>query len=529
MPEHQQRLAVSRAGMVTSPHTLASEAGVAVLRDGGNAAEAAIATAAAIAVTYPHFCGLGGDAVWMLADTQGPAKVVLGIGRAATTLPHHAEAIPQRGPGSAITSACAVDSWQTAFDYARGAWQGTRSFASLLAPAIDLAENGFPVTASQVFWRDYRRGATADWSGFAAIYGADTGAPQEGERFIQMDLARSLKAIARHGAREFYEGDLGRRIAAGLAAVGSPLDAGDLAASASTIEEPLRLAYGDVELLAPPPPTQGATTLAIMGILRRLGISNVADDSAVFYHLCTEAVKQAFLDRAQLADPEFATLPADLGLSPAHLDARARAIDPARAQPWPHLHLNGDTVYIGVVDAHGRSVSLLQSTFHDWGSGVVVGDTGILWQNRGAAFSVDPRSPNVVMPRKRPFYTLNPGIALRDGRPCLLYGTQGADGQPQTLSVVLSRILDFGLDPARALAAPRFLLGRTFSDTRDNLKLEGSVPPDVVEELQRMGHEVALLPPLSPLAGQAGAIRIDGDGTITGAHDPRSDGRALAV
>jgi gamma-glutamyltranspeptidase/glutathione hydrolase len=159
----------------------------------------------------------------------------------------------------------------------------------------------------------------------------------------------------------------------------------------------------------------------------------------------------------------------------------------------------------------------------------VAGDTGILWQNRGGAFSLDPGSPNALAPAKRPFYTLNPGIALEKGRPCLLYGTQGADGQPQTLSVILSRLIDHGLDPEEALAAPRFLLGRTFSDTRDSLKIESDVSEAVMTALAARGHALAPIPPRNPLAGQAGVIAIAADGLMRGAHDPRSDGQALGV
>ena len=170
---------------------------------------------------------------------------------------------------------------------------------------------------------------------------------------------------------------------------------------------------------------------------------------------------------------------------------------------------------------------MLQSLYFDWGSGVVAGDTGVLWQNRGAAFAADPAHPNAWAPGKRPFYTLNPGMALREGRPYLLYGTQGADGQPQTLSVVLTRLIDHGLSPAEALAGARFLLGRTFSDSRDSLKLEGNAGQAVFAELASRGHELSPIEALSPLAGQAGVIRI-GE-VVDGAHDPRSDGCAIGA
>jgi gamma-glutamyltranspeptidase/glutathione hydrolase len=186
-------------------------------------------------------------------------------------------------------------------------------------------------------------------------------------------------------------------------------------------------------------------------------------------------------------------------------------------------------VFIGATDREGRSVSVLQTVYFDWGSGVVAGDTGILWHNRGASFSTNPAHHNAVQPGKRPFHTLNPGMYVKDGRPQLLFGTQGADGQPQTLAAILTRLIDYGMAPLTALARPRFLLGKTFSDTRDALKLEADAGADVFAALAARGHEVSAIAAQSPLAGHPGVIRIEADGSASGAHDPRSDGRALAV
>jgi gamma-glutamyltranspeptidase len=283
-----------------------------------------------------------------------------------------------------------------------------------------------------------------------------------------------------------------------------------------------------VTLLAPPPPTQGVTTLEIMGILNNLGFNGVEEGSAEYYHRCVEAVKQAFLDRDGIADTDFARVPVAELLSPQRLADKAAAIK-HRAMPWPHVFRTGDTVYFAATDAQGNSVSVLQSTYFDWGSGVVAGDTGVLWQNRGAAFSIDPNSPNAIAPGKRPFYTLNPGLALKDGKPHVLYGTQGADGQPQTLTAVLTRILAYKLDPLQALTKPRFLLGKTFSDSRDTLKIEKGVGSQTLDELAGRGHELSVIATNSPLGGQAGAIVIHDDGTIEGAHDPRSDGIAIGL
>lgn len=516
----------SARAMVTSPHYLASEAGRDVLRQGGNAIEAAVAMGAVLSVTYPHFCGIGGDAVWVIADRAGRRTCLLGIGQAAGSADAVTD-IPTRGPGSVLTSAAAVDSWGHALGWSADNWNGTQSLSRLLEPAIVHADEGFPLSPSQAHWRAFRRGETDGWPGFAAVFTEPVGAGGAGTRFRQPELATTLARIARHGHRDFYEGDLAARIAAGLAAAGAPLRPADLKATCTREVSPLELDYRGVTLLAPPPPTQGVTTLEIMGILERLGHDRLREGSAADYHALVEAVKRAFLHRGEVGDPDFGAEPGGHRLAEESLSKMAADIDPQAALPWPHAHRSGDTVFLAATDAEGRSASVLQSLYFDWGSGVVAGDTGILWQNRGAAFSLQDGHPNRLRPGKRPFYTLNPGMALRNGRPALLYGTQGADGQPQTLSVLLTRVLDHGLSPSEALARPRFLLGRTFSDANDTLKIEADLGEAEIAELAALGHDVAPIAARSPLAGQAGLIAIAGDGTVEGAHDPRSDGLAL--
>ena len=513
--------ACSTRAMIATPHWLASEAGEKVLARGGNAVEALVAAGAALAVVYPHFCGLGGDAVWMVDDKGGNARSFLGIGQAAAdAIPEGT--IPTRGAASTLTTAALVDSWDRLLAFSASGWGGKESFGDLLADAIELAENGAPVSPSQRFWLDFRADEIGGWPGFERLF------RREGLQ-RQPDLAATLRRLAAHGARDFYEGQLAERIAEGLARAGSPLTAADLAATRTEMVEPLRLAYRGVDLLAPPPPTQGVTTLGIMGVMRSLPVSATAPGDARHYHLLVEAVKQAFLDRGAIADPAFSADASPDLLREERLAAKAAAVDPDRALSWPQVYRHGDTSLLAAVDSEGRAASLLQSIYFDWGSGVVVGDTGILWQNRGAAFSTDPTSPNCYAPGKRPFYTLNPGLALTNGRPHLVYGTQGADGQPQTLALILSLMIDHGLDPAAALAQPRFLLGRTFSDTRDTLKIEENAGPAVLAGLAARGHEVSTIPALSPLGGQAGVIRIGADGGIDGAHDPRSDGGAIGL
>jgi gamma-glutamyltranspeptidase len=266
--------------MVTSPHRLATEAGVAVLAEGGNAIEAAIAVAAVLSVTYPHFCGIGGDAIWMLADGEGRRNCLLGIGQAAASA-DKIDQIAVRGPMSALTTACAVDSWGVAQAFSAANWRGGKALGRLLEPAIGYARDGFATTPSQDFWLDFRRQEAASWPGFAAVFmPGDIG---DGV-FRQRALADTLENIAHNGTRDFYEGALARRIADGLAAAGAPITGADLAATRTRSVAPLSLAYGDTTLLAPPPPTQGVTTLEIMGILDRLGVRRYPAGSPEYYH-----------------------------------------------------------------------------------------------------------------------------------------------------------------------------------------------------------------------------------------------------
>ena len=524
----------SHRGMVTSPHALVSRIGADILERGGNALEASIAMVAALSVSHPHFCGLGGDAFFLVADARAQVTAISGIGQAANAADAYFDrysSIPVRGPSSMLTSAGLVDALGRAYALSRDAWSGTCSWADLLQPAIGLAADGYAVSPSEHFWLQFRQSEADALAGVFQAFGVDGSVPEAGALRCQPALARSLEWLASEGARSFYEGRLSRHIAEGLRAAGSPLTSHDLIATTARVEQPLRMAYRGGTLVAHPPPTQGVTTLQIMGLLERMGLQDCAEGSADHYHRMVEAVKRAFIDRDRwVADPEQVAVPVSDMLAGRHLDTLAAGISGQQAMPWPHAFQTGDTVYVGVVDAAGRAVSALATVYFDWGSGEVVGDTGILWHNRGAAFSLERGHPNLLAPGKRPFHTLNPGMYLRDGKVRLLYGTQGADGQPQTLAAVLSRVIDFGMDPWTALRSPRFLLGKTFSDSHHSLKLERSIPPDVQETLVSRGHQIALVDPLSPLMGHPGLIAVHPvTGEMTGAHDPRSDGLAIGI
>ncbi len=524
------RSAHSQRAMVTSPHVLASEAGVEILQSGGNAIEAALTVASCLAVTYPHFSGFGGDSFLILSNAQGQLQSISGIGQAAQNPGEYAGAIPTRGARSMLTTAATVDAFGKAFEIGQAQFGGKISWEALLSRAISLAREGFPISESQRFWLAFRKGEMANLSGVSQLFMSNGVIPEIGTRIVQPQLAATIEMLAKNGYRDFYEGALAERIVKGLRKAGSPLNADDLAKTAARVEPPLMIGYRGGTLVSHQPPTQGVTTLEIMGILDKFDFSKIAEGSPDYYHVLVEAVKQAFIDRNLVADPEFSSFDAAALLSDEHVSRCAKQISMTKALAWPHQFQTGDTVFIGATDGYGNAVSMLSTIYFDWGSGVAVGDTGMLWHNRGATFSLDAVHPNRLAPRKRPFHTLNPGMYFKGGKPNILFGTQGADGQPQTLAAILTRLIDYKMDPWTALARPRFLLGKTFSSSEHSLKLEADVSADVVAELTKRGHQIATIATQSPLVGHPGAIVTDPiTGFLRGAHDPRSDGCALGL
>ncbi len=524
-------------GVVACPHVLASEAGVAILRRGGNAVDAAIAAAATIAVVYPHMNGIGGDNFWLIYDA-GRARLVglNGAGRsaAAATLESYRArhgAMPTRGGAAALTVPGAVSGWWEAHRLSRDVMGSRLAWPALLEDAVVRAREGFPVSACQ---RRMTSGAAA------ALF--EPGAPAEvrrtlwplyhperlaAERFVQPALAATLAAVAEGGAEEFYRGRLARRIAAGAAAVGSPLALEDFAAHRADWVEPLRVPYRAGEAASLPPPTQGFAALAILALLEGFDLGGL--DDADLIHLTVEATKLAFADRDRwLTDPTTDDVPVAQCLDAARLDARRRLISRRRALPADGAPLPGDTIAIVTADDAGNAVSLIQSLYHEFGAGVVAGDTGVLLQNRGAFFALDPAHPNRLAPRKRTATTLIPSMYLVDGRPRLIYGTMGGEGQPQTQAALVTRVIDRRLGPQAAVEAPRWLLGRTWGEASSALRLEARFDPEVADSLRRRGHDVRIVEAWSDLMGHAQLIRVGDDG-LTGGSDPRADGTVLGL
>jgi gamma-glutamyltranspeptidase/glutathione hydrolase len=524
--------------MVSSPHSVASAAGVELLQRGGSAVDAAIATNAVLCVAYPHMAGLGGDGFWLIHDGSG-ARAVNASGPAAadaTPASYRArghEEIPDRGEEAALTVPGAVDGWRLVHEaYGRLPWE------DLFERATAYARDGFPVARSLGSWLTKDQTLLAETS--AGDVFLDGGAvPEVGSRLVQADLARTFDRVATAGPRAgFYEGDVAEAFCDGLSA--SPLHPGDFERYEAEWVDPVTTTYRGRTVHELPPNTQGFSALSILNLLEGFDPTEWGDDTADYYHHLVECVKLAFADRDEwLTDPDFLDIPVEALTAKGYADERRTLVDPMSAlDPAvpPGIEAptdadaqspGGDTVYFNAVDDDGLVVSAIQSIYFDFGSGVVAGDTGIIPQNRGAFFSLDDDHPNVLAPGKRSFHTLIPALVTVDGDPRLVCGTMGGEGQPQTQMALFTRLFDFGYDVQQALEAPRWLYGRTWGADSRALSLEGRVSDGVVAELERRGHTVRVHPDWDDTMGHAAAIRLHEDGGLEGGADPRSDGAAI--
>lgn len=521
-------------GIVAAPHHLAAEAGREVLAEGGNAVEAALAAAAAIAVVYPHMNHLGGDGFWLIREPSGKVRYIeaCGFAAAGATIAHYRDlgydALPTRGPLAALTVPGAVSGWAAAGAIAR-AHGGRMSLPRLLERAVHHAREGVAVSASQARLSAEKKAELETVPGFAAAFLPDGKVPEAGALQRQPRLADTLDHLGRAGLRDFYEGDISRELAADLEQIGSPLRRADLAAYGAIERAPLKVKVGAATVYNAPPPTQGIASLLILALFSRLGVNRA--EGFEHLHGLIESTKRAFMIRDKVVC-DFDHVPEDLAalLADARLDQEAGAIDARQALPWPRPAQKGDTIWLGAADKSGLAVSYIQSIFFEFGSGCVLPATGVLMQNRGASFSLDPKALNPLVPGRRPFHTLNPALAvLGDGR-VMAYGTMGGEGQPQTQAAVFSRHALFGVPLGEAIARPRWLLGRTWGSSVTNLRLENRFDPDLVDRLRRAGHDLEVLAePFSDTMGHAGVVIIHKDGHLEGAHDPRADGGAAGV
>jgi gamma-glutamyltranspeptidase len=540
-------LARGAHGAVVAPHHLATAAGLAILRAGGHAVDAAIATNAVLGVVQPSSCGIGGDAFWLIWDEASGRQTALnGSGRAAAAADAAAlragglATLPYRGP-LAITVPGAVRSWDDALRR-----HGRLSPADVLTPAIQLAWDGFPAwdgfisaveTTLPVVVEALGRG-----SGFEQVYRPHGRAWRPGERVRLPALAATLERMAEVGFGDFYDGEIGERQAAGFAAIDCRIDLDDLRAHTSTWTDPIATDYRGVRVTTHPPNSSGIVALELLNILESFeppaasafGANGV--EHARWVHLGIEAAKLAMADRDRyLTDPEFLEISIETIVSKDHARGLAGLIDPDRAARPPAATnpRGGGTVYLATVDSDGSAVSLIQSNYMGFGSGVVDPDTGIHYQNRGSYFSLDPAHPNVLAPGKRTLHTLLPGMLFRadETRPWVVTGSMGGDAQPQIHAQVVSALVDGGVDIATAVGAPRwFVDGDEHFAPPVNVRAERRYPAAVLDQLEAMGHPVTRTIPFNGTLGHAHAIELvnggpaTADGSLAAATDPRSAG-----
>lgn len=514
--------------MVVSPHYLASAAGSAILKKGGNAFDAAVAVSACLAVVYPHMTGLGGDSFWMLYSAkEKKVRTYNGSGRTGSQVNREIfnsrDSIPTRGIESVITVPGMVDSWDAVVrEY------GRLSLSDVLEPAIEYAASGFPFSKDQYVNTLKNAELLRSLPETAAIFLPEDRVPHVNERFIQKNLAQTLRKLAEKGRDDFYKGDLARHIVSSLQRKGGRLTFEDFADHQGNWAEPVYSSYRDYTIYQVPPNSQGFVGLMALNILENYDLSAIPHGSYEYYHLLAEALKRSFQDRNQyLSDPEFCSIPLEWLLSKGYAKEMVQSIQMNKANDMVTQPIGNDTAHAAVVDEEGNAVSFIQSLYFEFGSGVVAGDTGVLLQNRGSFFSLDPSHVNTLEPGKRTFHTLMPAMAFKGEKPYVVYGTQGGEGQPQTQTLIITRMLDYGMNPQQAISEPRFVWGRTWGEASQELKIEGRVSKDVVQSLKGAGHLVKVVEEMDKVMGHANAILIDDQGFLQGGIDPRADGAGI--
>lgn len=516
-------------GMVATAHYLGSDAALDVLKQGGTAVDAAIAAAATMSVVLPHMVGIGGDAFWLIHDARTQAVLGLnGSGPAGRNVGPSCfagqSAIPYRGARSAITVPGAVDSWRLAHERF-----GRVPFDRLLQRAIGYARGGMPVSADLSAWIENDRDDLAADPGASDIFLVNGRAPAAGHRLCQPALGATLERMATDGPRSFYD-HAGRSIASYLQSRGGLLLEDDFASYRARWVEPVTTRYRGYEACQLPPPSQGIAGLLILNFLDGLDIARMGPDSARFYGAVIQATKWAFEKRDRyLCDPRFGEVPLRELLAPSLVDAEREDWLTASQRMTTSPASGSDTTFICTADEEGNAVGLVQSLYFDFGACVADPESGVMMQNRGSFFSLDPGHPNALVPGKQSASTLMSGMLLKDGQPFLVYGSQGGEVQPQAQTALVTRVVDFGFDVQQALDAPRLLYGRSWGDDGNKLLLEANAPPEVFDGLRALGH------PVEPVAwpytrmGTAQAIRLKGPWSefFEGGADIRGEGIAL--
>jgi oxamate amidohydrolase len=531
--------------IITTPHYLASQAGMKVLQEGGNAIEAAIAAASTIGVVYPHMNGIGGDNFWLIYNSyHKELKAINSSGRSGekATIEFYKQQglhnIPARGAKAANTVPGAVAGWEKAFNYSVKTMKGNFRWDQLLQSAIHYSKEGFPVTQSQEYWTKINLNEKEDqfrhlqrFDEFKKIYTKSNGLSYRvGEMMKQKDLAQTLEGISQEGSRLFYHGEVAKRMVEDLQTHGGLLTYHDFVSHSSDWVNPISVNYRGYKAYNLPPNTQGFASLSILNILNQFDVPSIEEGSVDYYHLLIEATKLAFEDRDQyLTDPDFTRIPLNELLAVKRGVELADKINFTKSTNLEkQLDPKGDTVWLGVVDRDGNAVSLIQSIYHEYGSGFIPKGTGVLLQNRGSFFSLDANHINCLQPKKRTYHTLNPAMIFKGDKPYLVYGTMGGEGQPQTQAALVTRILDYHFPIQAAIEAPRWLYGRTWGAESNSVKMEGRLHKEIYHELKERGHEIEVLEEFTDVMGHAGAIKIDSESRLKfGGADPRGDGAAL--
>ncbi|HJU15689.1 MAG TPA: gamma-glutamyltransferase [Stellaceae bacterium] len=523
---------MGRRGAVAANHPLAAQAGLVALRAGGNAVDAAVATAAALAVVEPMMSGLGGDGFYHVYDRKSRRAIVFnGTGPApeAATPERYRGGIPRTGPLSVSVPGMLAGLGAMHEKFGHLPWR------DLLSEAIRLAREGFAVTPHyRHFAAENLEVLRADRNSAAVLLAAGE-APPPAAPIVQRDLAETLEEIAAEGARCLYRGALARRLAAGLEAAGTLVSEADLAAFTAEEQEPIAIDYRGFTVLEAPPNSTGFVLLEELKIVEQFDLAAMGLLSADAIHVLVEAKKLAFADRERWgADPRTLSPPFNELLSAAYAARLSRRIAMGRAAPTRTVaDAAGNTTYFCTADGEGNAVSGIQSLNSAWGSGVTAGDTGILLNNRMAYWHLQPGHPNRLVPGRRVRHTMNPPLVLKDGDLWCVFGTPGADNQVQVNLQVLTAMIDFGLDPQQAAEMPRWssnVPGEYANwphDGPDALAIERRVPEAVRGELARRGHPVATIGDLDgPCSIEI--IRRDPSGVLIAGSDPRRDGWALA-
>lgn len=520
LPYPSRRQPVLADNVVATSQPLAAQAGLTMLRRGGNAVDAAVAAAITLAVVEPTSNGIGGDAFAIVADSAGQVWGLNASGRSPAGIDPTAllgrTAMPLRG-WDTVTVPGAPSAWVALSDRF-----GRLAFDELFAPAIAYARGGWPVgPVTAAAWQHAPR-AYEGFAEFARVFLPGGRPPAAGQRFACPEQARTLEAIAASHGEAFYRGELAERIAAYAAGSGGTLGAEDLAGHTPEWVRPLSVPFAGAQIHELPPNTQGLAALLALGALDRTEVARHPPESAAAVHLQAEATKLALAEaRAHVADPEALQVDPAALLAPERLAALATGIDAERAgDPGHGMPAPGGTVYLAAADADGLMVSLIQSNYHGFGSGLVVPGTGIALHNRGAGFVTTPGHPNVVAPAKRPFHTIIPGLRSIDGVPVTAFGVMGGPMQPQGHTQLALRIGPWDQNPQAAVDAPRW---RVESGLR--LALEPGFPPGVAHGLRQLGHEVVAAAGMGGFGGAQVVERLPG--CWLAASDPRKEGQAV--